>query len=82
MNTKFKYQCKNCQKQYPGCTVVYIDTENTFRPERIEQLAKGAGLEPMEVLKNIKVAKAFNTDHQMLLAEKIEDLVKKQELVR
>ncbi len=70
----------NCQKQYPGSTVVYIDTENTFRPERIEQLSKGLGLEPMEVLKNIKVAKAFNTDHQMLLAEKIEDLIKKQSL--
>ena len=70
----------NCQKQYPGSTAVYIDTENTFRPERIEQLSKGAGLEPNDVLKNIKVAKAFNTDHQMLLAEKIEDLIKKQGL--
>ena len=70
----------NCQKQYPGSTVVYIDTENTFRPERIEQLAKGAGVDPVEALKNIKVAKAFNADHQSLLAEKIEDLIKKQDL--
>jgi len=70
----------NCQKQYPGCTVVYIDTENTFRPERIEQLSKSVGLEPLDVLKNIKVAKAYNTDHQMLLAEKVEDLIKKQSL--
>jgi len=70
----------NCQKQYPGCTVVYIDTENTFRPERIEQLSKSVGLESLDVLKNIKVAKAFNTDHQMLLAEKVEDLIKKQNL--
>jgi DNA repair protein RadA len=70
----------SCQKQYPGSIAVYIDTENTFRPERIEQLSKGAGLEPVDVLKNIKVAKAFNTDHQMLLAEKVEDLIKKQGL--
>ncbi len=70
----------NCQKQYPGSTVVYIDTENTFRPERIEQLAKGIGLDPAEALKNIRVAKAFNTDHQSLLAEKVEDLIKKQGL--
>jgi DNA repair protein RadA len=70
----------NCQKQFPGSTAVYIDTENTFRPERIEQLAKSAGLNPMDVLKNIKVAKAFNTDHQMLLGEKVEDLIKKQGL--
>ena len=70
----------NCQKQFPGSTVVYIDTENTFRPERIEQLAKSIGLDPMEALKNIKIAKAFNTDHQMLLGEKVEDLIKKQRL--
>lgn len=70
----------SCQKQYPGSAVVYIDTENTFRPERIEQLSKGAGLDYMDVLKNIKVARAYNTDHQMLLVEKIEDLIKKQNL--
>ena len=70
----------NCQKQCPGSTVVYIDTENTFRPERIEQLSKSVGLESLDVLKNIKIAKAFNTDHQMLLAEKVGDLIKKQGL--
>ena len=59
---------------------VFIDTENTFRPERIIQLAKGAGLDPDEVLKNIKVARAYNSDHQTLLAEKVEDLIKKQGL--
>ena len=59
---------------------VFIDTENTFRPERIIQLAKGAGLDPDEALKNIKVARALNSDHQMLLAEKVEDLIKKQGL--
>lgn len=55
---------------------VYIDTENTFRPERIVQLAQGAGLEPEKVLNSIKVARAYNSDHQMLLAEKVEDLIK------
>jgi DNA repair protein RadA len=70
----------NSQKQFPGSTAVYIDTENTFRPERIEQLAKSVGLDPRGVLKNIKVAKAFNTDHQMLLGEKVEDLIKNQDL--
>ena len=59
---------------------VYIDTENTFRPERIKQIAQGLGLDPSKVLKSIKVAKAYNSDHQMLLAEKIEDLIKSQEL--
>ncbi len=59
---------------------VYIDTESTFRPERIKQMAEGQGLDPDKVLKNIKVARAFNSDHQMLLVEKVEDLVKKQGL--
>jgi len=59
---------------------VFIDTENTFRPERIIQFAKGAGLDPDKVLKNIKVARAYNSDHQMLLAEKIEDLIIKESL--
>ena len=70
----------NCIKQYPGSVVVYIDTENTFRPERIEQLCKGAGIDPSEALKQIKVARAYNSDHQTLLGEKVEDLIKKQGL--
>ena len=70
----------NVQKQFPKSSVVYIDTENTFRPERIVDFAKGAGLKPEETLKNIKVAKAYNSDHQMLLAEKVEDLIKNKGL--
>ena len=63
-----------------NAVAVFIDTENTFRPERIEQIAKSQGLDPNEVLKNIKVARAYNSDHQMLLAEKVEDLIKKDGL--
>ena len=70
----------NGQSIDKDAVAVYIDTENTFRPERIIQLAKGAGLDEEQVLKNIKVARAYNSDHQMLLAEKIEDLIKKQGL--
>ncbi|MBW3023325.1 DNA repair and recombination protein RadA [Candidatus Woesearchaeota archaeon] len=70
----------SAQKEDPDAVVAYVDTENTFRPERIKQLAIGAGLDPEKVLKNIMVARAYNSDHQMLLAEKIEDLIKKQEM--
>ncbi|MFH1506281.1 MAG: DNA repair and recombination protein RadA [archaeon] len=72
----------NCQIGDPTAVAVYIDTENTFRPERIIQFAKGAKLDPEKVLKNIKVARAFNSDHQMLLAEKVEDLIKQGLKVR
>ncbi|MFT4244229.1 MAG: DNA repair and recombination protein RadA [Candidatus Woesearchaeota archaeon] len=59
-----------------GGKVIYVDTENTFRPERILQMAQKVGLDEEQVLKNIKVARAYNSDHQMLLAEKAEDLLK------
>ena len=70
----------NLLKEYPKSTVVYIDTENTFRPERIIELAKGAELDPDKVLKNIKIARAVNSDHQMLLAEKVDELIKDKKL--
>ena len=69
-----------CQKQDPDAVAVFIDTENTFRPERLIELAKGAGLDPNKVLENVKVARAYNSDHQMLLAEKVGDLITKQGL--
>ncbi|MBR9678327.1 MAG: DNA repair and recombination protein RadA [Nanoarchaeota archaeon] len=58
-----------------GCAV-FIDTENTFRPKRIEMMAEAAGLNPKKVLENIKIARAFSSDHQMLLTEKIPELIK------
>lgn len=43
---------------------LYIDTENTFRPERCVNVANRFGLDSEKVLENISVAKAFNCDHQ------------------
>jgi DNA repair protein RadA len=59
---------------------VYIDTENTFRPERIQDMAKAAKLDPDEVLKNIQVARAYNSDHQMLLAEKAAEIAREKNI--
>ncbi len=70
----------NTIRTFPKASIIYIDTENTFRPERIVQLAEGAGLDPVKVLKQIKVAKAYNSDHQMLLVEKIPELIKNEGL--
>ena len=61
---------------------IFIDTENTFRPERIIQMAKAKKLDPDKALKNIKVGRAFNSSHQMLLAEKIEELLQKGENIK
>jgi DNA repair protein RadA len=68
----------NVQSYGEDACVVYIDTENTFRPERIKQFSEGAGLDTEKVLKNIFVARAYNSDHQMLLVDKIEELITKK----
>ncbi len=54
----------------------YIDTENTFRPERIVQMAEACDLDSDEVLTKIHVARAYNSNHQMLLVDKVKELSK------
>jgi len=61
---------------------VYIDTEGTFRPDRVRQIAEGIGADTEKVLKNILVARAFNSDHQILLLDKVTELVKSGEPIR
>jgi len=72
--------CLNVQKpvEQGGLSgnALFIDTESTFRPERIKQLADAAGMDPSAALAKIYVAKAINSDHQMVLADKVEEMVK------
>lgn len=68
------------EKGGAGGSVVYIDTEGTGRPERIRQMAVALGLDEMEVLKNIKFVRALNSDHQMLIVQKIKDLIDKENI--
>ena len=56
--------------------VVWIDSEGTLRPEFIKKLAIPKGLDPELALKNFRGVRAFNSDHQMLLVDKIEELIK------
>ena len=66
-----------------GGSVIIIDTENTFRPERITQMVagiaarKGKDFDPEDFLKNIHVAKAYNSNHQILLVDTASDLANK-----
>lgn len=57
---------------------VFIDTENTFRPERILQMAEGMGIDGKEALKKIHVATAFNSNHQMMLVDKAMELAREK----
>jgi len=83
---------------------VFIDTEDTFRPERIDEMARGLDDDVVEAamelhgiedgsagneedmkalvqsfLDKIHVAKAFNSNHQILLAEKAKEISKEYE---
>jgi DNA repair protein RadA len=60
--------------------VLMIDSENTFRPERIIQMAEHLGADPNEVLKRIHVARAFNSQHQILLVDKAIELAQNKKI--
>ncbi|CAI4422760.1 BGN_3a_G0016170.mRNA.1.CDS.1 [Saccharomyces cerevisiae] len=51
--------------------VAYIDTEGTFRPKRIKQIAEGYELDPESCLANVSYARALNSEHQMELVEQL-----------
>lgn len=59
---------------------LFIDAESTFRPERVKQIAELRGLNSDEVLKNIYVARAVNSDHQMILVEKADEIIEKNNI--
>lgn len=47
--------------------VAYVDTEGTFRPERIAQIAERFGVDPDSAQENIAYARALNSEHQLEL---------------
>jgi len=61
-----------------GGTCIFVDAENTFRPGRIKQMAEAQGLDSKKILENIFVARAYNSDHQMVLTEKIGEMIKER----
>ena len=60
--------------------VLYIDSENTFRPERIVSIANANGLDPERILDNIIVARAYNSSHQMLILEEAGSMIKENNI--
>ena len=92
---------QDCGGLHGSC--IFIDSEDTFRPERIDDMVRGLDDEilqatmddreiegtpgdeaAMEELVNsfldyIHVAKAFNSNHQILLAEKAKELASEHE---
>ena len=46
---------------------LYIDTEGSFRPEKLKAIAERFGMDPQDVLDNVAFARAHNSEHQMEL---------------
>lgn len=57
------------EEESGGCKgkVAYIDTEGTFRPERLKEIAERFNLDPEETLENVIYARAYNSEHQIEL---------------
>lgn len=76
--------CVNVQLPYEEGglegNALYIDTEATFRPERIIQMAEAKDLDYNKTLKNITVGRAYNSDHQVLLIQEASKIVKEKNI--
>ncbi|MFQ6010875.1 MAG: DNA repair and recombination protein RadA [Nitrososphaerales archaeon] len=72
--------CVTCQlpKDQNGFEgkVLYIDTENTFRPERVQQIAEARDVDSSMILDNILVARAYNASHLELLIRELGSMVR------
>ncbi|MCL5008650.1 MAG: DNA repair and recombination protein RadA [Candidatus Marsarchaeota archaeon] len=63
-----------------GGKTLFIDTESTFRPERIEAISKAAGLNPEEALSNVLVVHTQNTEQQILAIEKADKTIQENNI--
>ncbi|UCD02025.1 MAG: DNA repair and recombination protein RadA [Promethearchaeota archaeon] len=76
--------CVNVQLSYEEGglegTALYIDTEGTFRPERLIQMAVAKDLDHNLVLKNVTVGRAFNSNHQVLLVKEAPKIINTQNI--
>lgn len=59
---------------------LFIDTEGTFRPGRIKQMAEALKLDPEKILKKIYVARAYNSDHEIFLTEKSNEMIEEKNI--
>lgn len=59
---------------------LYIDTEQTFRPEWIVRMSNHLGMDPDTAAHNIIYSEAYNSDHQILLLEKSDQIIKENKI--
>lgn len=54
-----------------GSKTIWLDTEGTFRPERVDQIARARGFDSAETLQNIAICKLYNSSHLELLVKEL-----------
>lgn len=83
--TQFAHQlCVNAQRPYDeggmeGCAL-YLDIDNSFRPERIVWMADALDMDYIHVLKNIIVGRAYSSEHQIHLVREASKIIKKKNI--
>ncbi|VDN55158.1 unnamed protein product [Dracunculus medinensis] len=62
-------QMPNDSASFNGGKIIYIDTENTFRPDRLRQICERFDMDQEAMLENILYARAYTSDHQIELLD-------------
>ncbi len=61
-------------------SALFIDTEATFRPERVIQIAPRFGINPNDALRGIVYAEAYTSNHQIVLLENADEVIKENKV--
>lgn len=61
-----------------GGKALYVDSEGTFRPERLAKMAMAKGMDVKEALKNVIYARAYNSEHQINILRQARKLIETQ----
>jgi DNA repair protein RadA len=61
-------------------SALYIDSEGTFRPERLLQMAARYDLDGEDLLRQVHYARAYNSDHQILITESSPKLIQENHI--
>ncbi len=59
---------------------LFLDTENTFAPARVAEMAYSYTDDPRKYLQNIYVSRAYNSDHQIQLIDKADNIIEQNNI--
>ena len=74
--------CVMTQKHFPGSKCMWLDSEKTFIADRIKTIARANNLDPDDCLENIIVARAHNSNDQVVILEEIQRYLRDDDSVK